>query len=216
MHTTLRFFSVLACLAVLAGCQATVYRALESVGIEKRDVLVNRVGAARDAQTEAKEQFESALEQFRSVVKVEAGDLERTYDRLNSEFERSKSSAEQVSNRIDTVQQVAEDLFEEWEDELDSYSNAQLRRDSQRLLSDTRSRYNTLIKAMRQAERTMNPVLEVFEDQVLVLKHNLNARAIGNLKRELGSIEKQTEALIRQMERSIDEANEFIEGMKKG
>lgn len=190
-----------------------MYSALESLGIEKRDMLVQRVGDARDAQQLAKEQFTSALDQFKSVVDVEGGDLERTYDRLNNEYERSQSRAQAVSERIGAVEQVAGDLFNEWEEELDDYSRASLRSDSQRLLNDTRRRYTTLIKTMRRAESSMNPVLEIFQDQVLALKHNLNAQAIGSLRKELASIEQQTSSLVRDMERSIAEANEFIATM---
>jgi hypothetical protein len=197
----------------LSGCRSVMYSALESLGIEKRDMLVQRVGDARDAQQLAKEQFTSALDQFKSVVDVEGGDLERTYDRLNNEYERSQSRAQAVSERIGAVEQVAGDLFNEWEEELDDYSRASLRSDSQRLLNDTRRRYTTLIKTMRRAESSMNPVLEIFQDQVLALKHNLNAQAIGSLRKELASIEQQTSSLVRDMERSIAEANEFIATM---
>jgi septal ring factor EnvC (AmiA/AmiB activator) len=199
---------------LIAGCQAAMYSALESIGIEKRDVLVKRVSDARDAQESAKDQFASALDQFRSVVKVDGGELERTYDRLNSEYERSRTRAEAVAARIDAVEQVAEDLFADWVDELDEYSDASLRRDSERLLNDTKRRYAVLIKTMQRAESSMDPVLEIFQDQVLALKHNLNAQAIGSLRNELASIEKQTAALMKDMERSIAEANQFITSMK--
>lgn len=192
-----------------------MYSALEAVGIEKRDLFIDRISDARGAQESAKEQFASALDQFRSVVKVDNSDLERTYDQLSSEYEQSKRSAEEVTTRIDSVEQVAEDLFAEWEDELDQYSNATLRRDSQRLLNDTRRRYGELIKTMRRAEGSMQPVLGLFQDQVLTLKHNLNAQAVGNLRRELASIERQTAELIKAMERSIAESNEFIAAMKE-
>ncbi len=191
-----------------------MYRALESVGIEKREILVDRVEDARDAQTQAKDQFASALDQFRSVVQIEGGDLERTYDRMNSEYESSKDRAATVSARIDDVERVAEDLFAEWNEELQEYSDASLRRDSERLLKDTRQRYAVLIKSMRRAESSMHPVLDTFHDQVLVLKHNLNAQAIGSLRKELVSIERQTATLMKEMERSIAEANRFIEDIE--
>jgi hypothetical protein len=199
---------------LLGGCQTAMYRALETVGIEKRDILVDRVSDAKNAQEAAKEQFSSALEEFRSLVKVDAPDLERTYDRMNSEYERSRKRAEEVTTRIDAVERVAEDLFREWEAELDDYSNASLRRDSERLLNDTRRRYDVLIRKMRQAEGKMPPVLESFEDSVLSLKHNLNAQAIASLRGELRGIEKQTSTLIAEMERAIDEANAFLARMR--
>jgi hypothetical protein len=66
---------------------------------------------------------------------------------------------------------------------------------------------------MRRAEASMEPVLEAFQDQVLVLKHNLNARAIGDLGKELGSIERDTERLISEMQKAIAEADSFIQSM---
>src|SRR5690606_26350808 len=145
--------------AALAGCSAAYYRALESFGVEKREILVDRVETARDAQTDARDQFASALDQYRSLIAVNGGELEEIYDRLNDEFERSESAAENVGQRIDAVEDVAGDLFDEWEDELGEYSDAGLRRQSERLLRDTRGRYGELITAMRRAEASMGPVL---------------------------------------------------------
>ena len=201
-------------LALLGGCSSAYYKTMEGFGIEKRDILVDRVEDARDAQGDASEQFASALDQFRATVNFDGGDLEETYDRLNAEYEKSVSEAEEVSTRIDSVESVAEDLFREWERELDQYSRADLRRSSASLLNDTRKRYEQLMATMRRAERSMEPVLEAFQDQVLVLKHNLNARAIGALRNELASIERDTANLIKQMQKAIAEADTFIESME--
>ena len=201
-------------IALLAGCSTAYYKTMESMGIEKRDILVDRVEDARDAQGEASEQFASALEQFRATVNFDGGDLEKTYDRLSDEFEDAQSEADAVSDRINAVEDVAEDLFREWEEELEQYSRDDLRKKSARMLSDTRKRYKQLMNSMRRAERSMKPVLEAFEDQVLFLKHNLNARAIGALRGELDSIERDTANLIREMQKAIAEANAFIEEME--
>lgn len=201
-------------LIVLGGCSSTYYKTMEGLGFEKRDILVDRVEEARDAQDDASEQFASALDQFRSTVNFDGGDLEETYDRLNSEFEKSEAEAAQVSERINAVEKVAEDLFKEWNLELEEYSRADLRRESSALLNETRGRYSQLMATMRRAEGSMEPVLEAFQDQVLFLKHNLNARAIGALRNELGSIERDTARLIEQMQKAIAEANDFIESMQ--
>ena len=201
-------------LALSGGCSSAYYKTMESIGIEKRDILVDRVEEARDAQDSASEQFASALEQFRATVNFDGGDLEEIYDRLNSEYEDSSAEATDVSERIDAVEGVAEDLFEEWEQELEQYSRADMRRNSAALLKDTRSRYGKLMASMRRAESSMEPVLEAFQDQVLFLKHNLNARAIGALRNELDSIERDTARLIAQMQKAIAEANDFIDSME--
>lgn len=215
MKKTIQITCSVLALVLLAACSSAYYKTMESFGVEKRDILVDRVEEARDAQDAASEQFASALEQFRATVNFDGGDLEKIYDRLNSEYESSVSEAEDVSDRIDSVESVATDLFEEWNQELEQYSRKDLRASSARLLKDTRTRYDKLMKSMRRAESSMQPVLDAFHDQVLYLKHNLNARAIGALRNELDTIERDTARLIAQMQKSIAEANAFIDSMEK-
>lgn len=216
MKTGTRFVSIVSLLALLAlsACSSTYYSAMEKVGFEKRDILVDRVEEARDAQEDAGEQFASALEQFRATVNFDGGDLEDIYDKLNAEYEDSVDEAENVSDRIDSVKSVSEDLFEEWQAELAEYSNAEMRRNSEAMMRETRSRFTQMMTAMRRAEKSMDPVLESFQDQVLYLKHNLNARAIGALRSELDSIERDTARLIADMQKAIAEADSFIQSME--
>ena len=208
-----RLILIVAAAPLFASCTTAYYRALETVGIEKRDILVERVEEARDSQTEAKEQFASALDRYRSVVSVEGGELEEIYDRLAAELDRSQTRAQAVEERVAAVESVANDLFDEWEDEIGEYADPGLRRQSQQLLTATRSDYRRLIAAMQRAEAAMDPVLTLFNDQVLFLRHNLNARAIGSLETELADIERATAKLIEEMERSIEEASRFIQAL---
>jgi len=195
---------------ILGGCQSAYYSTLEKVGYHKRDILVERVGKARDAQQEGKEQFKSALEKFSSVLNFKGGALEDKYKQLSEEYEDSEEAADDVRSRIDAVESVAEALFEEWKEELGEYTNASLKRDSKNKLRNTRKRYKKLITAMRRAEKKMDPVLNAFKDQVLYLKHNLNAKAIMSLQKELRTVKSNIAALVKDMEKSIHEADTFI------
>lgn len=208
--------SLLASLIWLGGCNQAYYGAMEKLGVHKRDIMVDRVGAARDAQSEAKEQFKNALDQFSSVVAVRGGDLEAKYKRLNTEYERCKDKSDQVHKRIASVESVSEALFKEWKSELQQYSSASLRQDSERKLESTKREYEQLITAMKRASSKIQPVLTVFHDQVLYLKHNLNAQAISSLQGEKVSLERNVEQLIREMEASIREADSFIAKLQKG
>jgi DUF2959 family protein len=198
----------------LTACSTMYYDGLEKIGIPKRDVMVYRVENARDTQEETKEQFKSALEQFTVVTNFKGGDLEATYNKLNNEYEASVDKAEEVSERIADIEDVAEALFVEWKEEIKQYSNASLKRSSQQKLDATKTHYRQLIASMKNAEAKIEPVLRVFKDQVMFLKHNLNARAITSLKGELGAIESDVSALIVSMEQSINEANAFIDTME--
>jgi len=195
----------------LAGCQTAYYKTMEKFGYHKRDILADRVRDAKDSQEEAKEQFKSALEKFSSVVNFKGGELEEKYNRLNDEYEKSEDKAQEVSRRIESVEDVAGDLFKEWETELGQYTNSSLRRSSEKQLKETKKKYSRLIGAMKRAEKKISPVLAAFKDQVLFLKHNLNAQAIASLQGELVTIETDVASLIKEMEASINEADAFIQ-----
>jgi hypothetical protein len=202
--------------ALLAGCSGAYYGAMEKFGVAKREILADRVEKTREAQKDAKEQFASALERFIAVTKADGGDLQRKYDELNREFQRSETRAKEVRERIAAVEDVAEALFREWKQELAQYTNASLRSDSQRQLDTTRRRYDALLSLMRRAAERMDPVIATFRDQVLYLKHNLNARAIASLGQTHRTLEADISRLISDMETSIREAENFIKDLKSG
>jgi len=195
---------------LFSGCSKTYYGAMEKAGIHKRDIMVDRVEDARDVQGEAQEQFKSALEQFEAIVKLKETDLKKAYDKLNNEYEESREIAEKVSGRIEKVESVADALFDEWEEELGLYDNKELQKTSKDQLKKTRSRYKEMLGSMHQAEASMEPVLKIFKDNVLFLKHNLNAQAIGSLQAEFANLKGEIDVLIRKMNTAIESSNKFI------
>jgi hypothetical protein len=199
---------------MLAACQSAYYEAAEQVGYHKRDILVDRVEDSRDAQQDAEEQFQSALEQLSELTNFDGGDLEDMYEAMEEEYESSREAADEVTARIDAVEHVAEALFAEWQEEIGQYSNARFKADSQAKLQETRRRYDAMIVAMRKSEAKMEPVLTALNDNVLYLKHNLNAKAVAALQVEFQSIERDIEALITEMRKAIASSNAFIESMQ--
>jgi hypothetical protein len=198
-----------------SACDTAYINAMDKMGYAKRDILSSRVKSARDAQAEAKKDIQSALDQFGQVVTYQGGDLEATYKKLKSELQSSEDSAETVRNRIEAVENVADSLFAEWKTELGQYSNADLRRKSEAKLSQTKNRYDDMLGAMKRAEQRIDPVLRPLRDHVLYLKHNLNARALAAMKGELVKVDAQVDQLVREMNRSIAEADKFIQTMEK-
>lgn len=203
-------FLVIAALA-LTGCQSMKYSAWETFGVHKRDLLRSNVEDARDEQQEASEQFSDALEQLRSLYGGTGTDLEKSYDQLRAIYERSQGHAEDVRSRIKQMDRVAQDLFDEWQEELDQISSSALRADSASKLRDTRQRYASLSRSMQESSRRMDPILTRLQDQVLYLKHNLNAQSLGTLEGEAEVIREDIERLIQEMNEAIRDADSFIE-----
>jgi hypothetical protein len=206
-------FAVLSLLISLPACDSLYYKTMKKFGVEKRDILVKRVRAARESQQKGKEEFKSALDRFKSVVATEGGSLEQKYQALNRELERSEDRANEIHDRVKAVKDVSEDLFKEWERELGQYEDRRLRAESERELGETKRRAQSVIKAMENAEKRVDPVLQPLRDRVLFLKHNLNAAAIGALDKELLALRTNVDALVADLESSIAEAETFISQM---
>ena len=214
MPTHLTLCVLLFAAGVLAGCQSTYYAVWETLGKEKRHLLRDNVAKAQEEQEAAAEQFSDTLSRLKATYGFEGGEMETVYDKLKSDYESCEARAEAVRARIDSVEEIGNDLFAEWEREINLISSADLKRQSQRSLADTRRRFKKLQAAMGRAEAGMDPVLTTLRDQVLYLKHHLNARAISALKTEAGAIEGDIEVLVRDMQRSIDEAKAFLDSME--
>src|SRR5262245_51584318 len=69
------------------ACSSAYYSTMETFGVHKRDILVDRVSDARDDQEEAKKQFQSTLDAFREVTGWDSGRLGEAYEKLNDEYE---------------------------------------------------------------------------------------------------------------------------------
>jgi hypothetical protein len=208
----MKYYQMLGLLLVvsLTGCQSAYYGAMEKVGINKRDIMVDRVKDARASQDEAKETIKTTLEQFSAVVEIKSGDLEKTYKRLNDSFLDTESAVNEVHSRIASIESVSGALFKEWKAEIKTYTNVDLKRKSEAQLKDAQIRYEQMIKAMKTASKQMDPVLVAFRDQVLFLKHNLNSAAISSIQGEVVKIQSDVKRLIADMEKAIAEADSFI------
>ncbi len=207
---------MLACLlassVLLPGCQSAMMAIKEKAGIPKRDQLVARVTDVQEAQQEAKNEFQSALDQFLAMSGGTGTQLEKTYKKLQGEYQDAESAVSNVKKRIDNTETVSSALFREWQTEIGTYTNANLKAQSQQQYTTTKAQYDQLLGTMKTAAAKMDPVLNTFREHVLFLKHNLNAQAIGSLMNsERAAIESEVGTLVADMQRSIDEADAFMQ-----
>ena len=205
-----RIFFLFAIVSIIAGCQSAYYSAMESVGQHKRDILVDRVEKANESQEDAQQEFTDALEALSTLINFDGGELQEQYEVTKDHYEASEKAATEVSNRIEAIEDVADALFDEWSDEIDEYTSASLKRSSESKLKETQRRYKKVMKSMYRAENSMQPALSALKDNMLYLKHNLNAKAIGALEGEYKNLKGDIEQLIKEMDIAINNSKQFI------
>ena len=136
------------------------------------------------------------------------------YKRFAAKLDDSEAAAANVRDRVSKVEATASALFDEWRSELGSYNNQELRAVSERQLGETKSRYNTMIAAMRTARDRLEPALRPLRDQVLFMKHNLNASALASLKGEIKIVNAEVDRLIADINKAVEQADGFIDQLR--
>ena len=208
-----RWIAGVAVFIALLGCKSTYYKTMKTFGKEKRDILVSRVKDSKKDQQQAKEQIKTTMESFQELTGFNGGSLEKNYKKLNGEYEKAADSAKKLHGRIDSIDQVSNDLFKEWQSEIDGMENKKLKAQSAVMLRQSRLNAANYIKSMRQTEAKMTPVLTAFHDQVTFLKHNLNARAIGSLKGTTAKMSTDVDVLMASLDGSMAQADALINSL---
>lgn len=186
------------------------YGAYEMIGYEKRDLFKKEVKAVKKDQDDSQKAFEDALEKLKYFYAYDGGKTESEYNKLKDSYESSQDESKNLSASIQKLDEVAQDLFAEWKEEINGISNSDLRKKSTVKLSETRIRYKELHQKLKNSEKNMSPILVKMKDQVTFLKHNLNAGAMTGLQAEGDRIEQDIENLIKEMKTANQEAEDFI------
>jgi len=204
------------CLLFTSGCQSIYNATMEGVfGYEKRELFKKSVTALQSDQKDAQKEFKDAMTRLKELYAFKGGELESVYEKVKSSYERCESEAKDVRGRIESMEDIAGSMFKEWDKEIQQYTNPNLAAASREQLRTTKERYAQLSKTVRAAEAAMQPVLAQLKDNVLFLKHNLNASAIGSLQGEATTIQSQIEQLLVRMNASIAESDSFIKTLPK-
>ena len=198
---------------LLAGCTTAYYKTMQTLGKEKRDILVQRIKDAKKDQDQTKQQLQTTMESFQALTGFQGGSLEKSYKRLNSDYESANSQAGKLHDKIQSIDQVSNDLFKEWQGEIAAMGNAKLKARDTVMLRNAKTRQATYMRAMRRTEDQIAPVLKAFRDQVLFLKHNLNSRAIGSLKGTTAGLQGDVAGLIQSIDASSQEADKLISSL---
>jgi hypothetical protein len=198
---------------LLSGCQSTYYKAMRTLGKEKRDILVQRIKDAKKDQDQTKQQLQTTMESFQALTGFQGGSLEKNYKRLNSDYESAASQAGKLHDKVQSIDQVSNDLFKEWQGEINAMDNGKLKTQDTAMLRNAKTRQAAYMRVMRRTEDQITPVLKAFRDQVLFLKHNLNSRAIGSLKGTSAGLQSDVADLIQSIDASSQEADKLISSL---
>lgn len=197
-------------LLLTSSCSTVYYNFWETLGKEKRDLLKSKLNDVNNAQEDVEEQYVDNLERIRKEYNFNEGELEKTYDKITDDYEDTNEKQKELSERINKANNIATDLFEEWKNEAYQLQNKNYKRKSLQKLAITKKKYSRTYTTIKKIEKDLNKILRKFKDQVIFIKHNLNAKVIGNLKSEFNDIKIDIKKQIKNIKRSKNQTELFI------
>src|ERR1700749_4992957 len=131
--------AVVLCL-LLAVCKSTYYKTMRTLGKEKRDILVQRIQDAKKDQDQTKQKLQTTMESFQALTGFKGGSLETSYKRLNSVYKSASTKADKLHDKIQSIDQVSNDLFKEWQGEINDMDNQKLKTQDTVMLRNAKTR----------------------------------------------------------------------------
>jgi hypothetical protein len=199
---------------LLLSCQSANYGSSSTKpDYPKLGLLADRVAEAREAEEAAVEQLQETGEQLSELVDFSGTDPQEVVTATTTQYDNSVDAAVALGTAIAAVEETATTIFQEWQIELDAYTDPAIKADSQAKLGETWQRYGSTMQVLSQSEAKMQPLLNALNANVTFLRGNLNTSALESRKVELGSIKNDIDALIRKMNIAIDSCDAFLDSI---
>ena len=97
---------------------------------------------------------------------------------------------------------------------MEKFSSSVARRSSEEKYRQMQTRYDAVINSMERVCDKFYPALSAFKDQVLLLKHNVNAQSEVVSGADLAIAEREISLLTQEIDRAMAEADNFIRQMR--
>ncbi|MFT5286018.1 MAG: hypothetical protein ACI8TQ_002186 [Planctomycetota bacterium] len=200
----------LASTLLLGSCQAMYLSAMETIGVDKREIMFERIEDASDAAVISSQRIDEAYQIYRGMIFEEAGDLYEAHDLLTFFLELCHDGAEDYQERIEKIQAVATPMFEEWKAESGEIHDDELRRKGRTNFTKAVTQYEQLMRAMRDVDADTTPLLNRFRDHVLFMKINLNTNAWDPLRKHDVDFANELSMLTRRMDVVQERIEKFL------
>jgi hypothetical protein len=173
----------------------------DSEGLSRVDQLLNHVEHVQVEAVVTKERAHAALGSLQAVVAPGfQGDPVAAHLQLVQIIEQSLDQALAFRDSVEPLQEVGEDVFEQWTADLESFGNSAMRQRSQARLEETRSRYQDISAAAVSAQLNLDALNADLSDYALFLQHDFNAASVAMISGEVETLGER----LRELDRRLD------------
>ena len=166
-----------------SACKSGSVRGLKSADIVRVDNLGAQIEAVHVESEISKQRLRDAIEAVRAIASYDfVGDPAVAFNDFVTAVEASVEQAETLRDAILPMEESGGAFFDQWNDDLDSFSSVEMRNRSRERLLATHKRFRVIMAAVVPAQRGFDEVNKRLQDYASFLSNDFNATAIAAIE----------------------------------
>lgn len=162
---------MLVLLSLMMSCTQDAAWHMDAPRGDRLHAVARALSLTADAQEAAVAQAIDALA-LASRTQVDQGAIVADARRA---VQRLRTRAQLAGRRLEQARLAGDMLFEQWDDEIGTYSSRELAREASRQRGLVRARFDDAIDALDGSKEAFAPVLRLLDDRILSLQHAIAA-----------------------------------------
>jgi len=176
MKTSFRNISLTVLLALAPAQFARAADAAEMAAIVKQKIESLRADCAT-----GRRQVTVTLEEL-NRLRVKDVDLRPQFEKFKAELVKMEERAQNGRNRADAMKAKGEEFFADWEQQVRSIQNPDIRKAAENRLVKRKKSYNKILAAMQEAKAELVPFMSNLNDLKKMFDGELTASSVASAK----------------------------------
>ena len=180
--------------AGLSGCKS--FSKQQTVSLRQVDELVSKIEHVHLESELSRESAHDSLDSLEHLTSPKFnGDAVAAYEEFVLTIERSEDQAKSLERSIRSMEKSADEVFEQWEEDLEVFTNPRMRRRSAARLEETKKRYAAILEAVEPCKAAHEEFNLGMRDYAFYLSHDFNAGSVSEIEGDLDAVRKMTAEL---------------------
>ena len=183
-------------------------------GVKQTNRLIDRAEDVVKQTTSARQEIGKTLDSYNALFGDNVTDLLSAYKDVEKGIERCDKQKVEVQKSIDTMSAEADTYFAGWTGSLENIQSQDLRKRSEDRMKETRGRFDGILAAARDAQKSYDPLISNLKDQWTYLGHDLNPSGIASLKPDADKLNQSATVLFKKIDDGMKTANDYITSLR--
>jgi chromosome segregation ATPase len=167
--------------AVLALTLGPAPVAIAADSAERAAIVKEKIQNLRSESAQWRNQITLTLEEL-SRLTVSGVELRPQFEKYKAELVKMEDKAKSARNRADSMKDKGEAFFGEWEQQVKTIQNQDIRKEAEKRLAKRKKSYGKILSTMQEAKEQLVPFMSDLNDVKKLLETELNAGTVASTK----------------------------------